>query len=50
MVPYIVALIIAVVWGYFQDLKRGQVGWFVGRIVFMMIVVFILDYAGLYQY
>lgn len=29
--------IIAVIWGYFVDFKNGEIGWVIGRIVFMPI-------------
>lgn len=32
---FVVGLSIAGVWGYFSDLRNGQVGWFIGRMVFV---------------
>jgi len=29
-----IALMVAAIWGYFVDLSTGQVGWFIGRLVF----------------
>ena len=28
------ALLLAAVWGYFVDLRAGQTGWFIGRLLF----------------
>lgn len=28
------ALLLAAVWGYFADLRDGQTGWFIGRLLF----------------
>ena len=36
MISYLLVLLVAVVWGYFADLKNGQIGWFIGRIFFMV--------------
>ncbi|AGI11981.1 hypothetical protein X915_gp053 [Bacillus phage vB_BanS-Tsamsa] len=33
---YLIALLIAIAWGYVVDLRKGQVGWFIGRVVFML--------------
>jgi hypothetical protein len=46
---YIIAFIVSVIWGYFSDLKRGEVGWFIGRVVFVMTATFIADSLGFYQ-
>lgn len=43
MTGYIATLLIAIVWGYFADLKNGQVGWFIGRLIFMPFFYFILS-------
>lgn len=32
------SLIVAAVWGYFADLRNGQVGWFASRLVFVPVV------------
>jgi hypothetical protein len=29
-----IALMVAAIWGYFADLSVGQVGWFIGRLLF----------------
>ncbi|MBC2399604.1 hypothetical protein BD780_001095 [Clostridium tetanomorphum] len=34
----IAIFIITVIWGYFTDLKNGEIGWFIGRIIFMPIL------------
>jgi hypothetical protein len=31
----ITSLIISVIWGYYADLSKGQVGMFIGRILFV---------------
>jgi hypothetical protein len=33
------ALLIAAVWGYFADLRNGEIGWFVGRLIFIPLFV-----------
>ena len=38
---FFVTLLIAVVWGYFSDLRHGQVGWFIGRIIFMLGIAYL---------
>ena len=30
----VIALLAAAIWGYFADLRSGEVGWFVGRLIF----------------
>lgn len=40
---YFIALLIAVIWGYFRDLRQGQYDWFAGRIIFMLAFAFIAD-------
>ena len=37
----VIALLVAAVWGYFADLRSGEVGWFVGRLVFCGAAAFI---------
>lgn len=39
---FICGLLIAVVWGYFSDLQNGQVGWFIGRLVFVSIALVVV--------
>ncbi|UGO50638.1 hypothetical protein PQE68_gp047 [Bacillus phage vB_BanS_Sophrita] len=36
MVGYLFVLAIAVIWGYIADLRKGQIGWFIGRVIFML--------------
>jgi uncharacterized membrane protein AbrB (regulator of aidB expression) len=38
-----IAFIIAVIWGYFADLKNGQIGWLIGRIIFMIVVSLFIE-------
>jgi hypothetical protein len=49
MVPYICALLVSVIWGYFADLKRGEVGWFIGRVCFVMLMTMIAVNLGFYE-
>ncbi|SDJ09032.1 hypothetical protein SAMN04490247_0671 [Salimicrobium halophilum] len=35
MEAILVGLAIAIVWGYFADLRNGEIGWFIGRLIFM---------------
>ena len=35
----LLGLIVAAVWGYFSDLREGQVGWFVGRLIFIPLFI-----------
>ncbi len=35
----IAALVVAAVWGYFADLKNDQIGWFIGRLIFLPLFV-----------
>jgi hypothetical protein len=44
----LVGLIVAAIWGYFVDLREGQVEWFVGRLVFVPLVIVIVQrlFAG----
>lgn len=41
---FIIMMAISVIWGYFEDLRNGKIGWFIGRILFT-IVFFLLAYA-----
>ena len=34
LLPFLVGLIVAAIWGFFSDLQNGEVGWFIGRLVF----------------
>ena len=45
----LVGLMIAAIWGYFSDLRQGQVEWFVGRLVFVPLVVVVVQrlFAGM---
>jgi hypothetical protein len=36
------ALLFAAIWGYFADLRYGDFGWFIGRLVFIPSVVLAL--------
>lgn len=36
VVGYLFVLAIAVIWGYIADLRKGQIGWFIGRVIFML--------------
>jgi len=40
----LIMLLIGIVWGYFSDLRNGQIAWFVGRIIFMLFIFFALKY------
>lgn len=31
----VIALVVAGVWGYFADLRQNEIGWFVGRLLFV---------------
>jgi len=47
MKPYIPAiilgLVVAAVWGYFSDLRNDQLGWFIGRLVFVPLVLVVVQ-------
>ena len=36
---FLIGLLVAAVWGYFADLRNDQVGWFVGRLIVVPIVI-----------
>jgi len=36
---FLIGLLVAAVWGYFSDLRNDQVGWFIGRLIFVPIVM-----------
>ena len=36
-------LLVAVVWGYFRDLKNGDIYWFIGRLFFIPLFIVFLD-------
>ena len=36
-------LLIAVIWGYFSDLRNGDIYWFIGRLFFMPLFIVFLD-------
>ncbi|GAQ17604.1 RND transporter [Oceanobacillus picturae] len=38
-----IGLAIAVIWGYFADLRNGEVGWFIGRLIFMPLFVLLIS-------
>ena len=35
-----VGIVVAVVWGYFSDLRNGEIGWFIGRLVFIPLFIY----------
>jgi hypothetical protein len=35
----LLGLLVALIWGYFADLRNGQVEWFFGRLVFIPFVL-----------
>ncbi|WP_449355576.1 hypothetical protein ACUL41_06885 [Virgibacillus natechei] len=35
----VIGLIVAIIWGYFADLKNGEIGWFIGRLIFIPLFV-----------
>jgi uncharacterized membrane protein len=37
------AMVVATVWGYFADLRNGEVGWFIGRVVFVSAIALALS-------
>lgn len=39
----LIAFIIAIIWGYFADLRNGEIYWFFGRVIFIPLFVLILD-------
>lgn len=39
---YLISLLIAIVWGYFSDLRHGEVASFIGRLIFVPIFTVIL--------
>ena len=36
-------IVIAAVWGYFSDLKNGDIYWFIGRLFFMPLFIVFFD-------
>ncbi len=38
----LISLLIAAIWGYFSDLRHGEWGWFIGRLIFIPCVVLLL--------
>ncbi len=38
------ALLFAAIWGYFADLRHGEIGWFIGRLIFLPAFVLALSY------
>lgn len=43
MVGWVTAILLAVIWGYFAELRNGQVGLFIGRLVFMIGFYYIMS-------
>ncbi len=37
------ATLVAAVWGYFADLRNGEVGWFLGRVVIVSAIALALS-------
>ena len=44
----LIGLVVAAIWGYFIDLRNGQVEWFVGRLIFVPLVIVVVQrlFAG----
>ena len=42
----LMTFIIAIIWGYFADLKYGEIGSFIGRIIFMPCSYYIIFERG----
>lgn len=40
---YLISLLIAIIWGYFSDLRHGEVAWFIARLIFVPILTVVLD-------
>jgi len=43
MIGWVATILIAVIWGYFAELRNGQVGLFIGRLVFMIGFYYIMS-------
>ena len=41
-VAYVTAITVAIIWGYFSDLRNGELGWFAGRIIFSVVLAYLL--------
>lgn len=39
---FVIVMLVTIIWGYFAELRKGQLGWFVGRIVFMAFIYSII--------
>ena len=39
----LLGLIVAAIWGYFADLRNGQVEWFIGRLIFVPLVMVVVQ-------
>jgi Flp pilus assembly protein TadB len=37
--PLLMGLLVAAAWGYFSDLRNDQVGWFIVRLVLVLIAI-----------
>jgi len=42
----LMTFIIAIIWGYFADLRHGDIGWFIGKIIFMPTFHYIIFERG----
>jgi hypothetical protein len=38
------ALLVAAIWGYFADIRHGEIGWFIGRLIFLPSFVLALSF------
>jgi hypothetical protein len=38
------ALFVAAIWGYFADIRHGEIGWFIGRLIFLPAFVVALSF------
>lgn len=48
MYEYIFMILIAIVWGYFADLrKKKQIKWFMFRIAFVVLFTYVTNLIGL---
>ncbi|BAC11975.1 hypothetical protein ACFQ4N_17810 [Oceanobacillus iheyensis] len=45
----IIGVIVAVIWGYFADLKNGELGWFIGRIIFIPSFVLLINNLHIFK-
>lgn len=45
----ITGVLIAIIWGYFADLKNGEIGWFIGRIIFIPSFVLLINNLHIFK-